>query len=407
MAMGRYDIPMFLADKPDLLSRPPMALVIGALESVRSNFGCRELFGCLKTGLTGLAWDEIDRLENYAITWKIHGAAWERDWVEHPDGYGIPVDEAAQMQLDELNELRARAIAPFAALRERLKGEQPSAECVRALYDFLLAVDAPRRMEERAAEHDAAGRLQLADEYRQLWEILVSAMEQFAWVRGDMPLTLDRFAQLFRLVLSGYSVGSIPVSLDRVSCGNIERVCGENVKYVILLGVNDGLIPKDTSSASLISDSERDRLDALGVELKASGEERLLMEQETLYRALACPCEELLLSWHASDASGGETRPSYFVGTVRGLLPNVPFTTHRTETVRDRLQAERPAVELACAYLSGDRTPAVSAAYSFYKNDERVLAAAGQRRTRGPLTKTEDHRGSVRPKAQSDRLARG
>lgn len=297
MAMGRYDIPMFLADKPDLLSRPPMALVIGALESVRSNFGCRELFGCLKTGLTGLAWDEIDRLENYAITWKIHGAAWERDWVEHPDGYGIPVDEAAQAQLDELNELRARAIAPFAALRERLKGEQPSAECVRALYDFLLAVDAPRRMEERAAEHDAAGRLQLADEYRQLWEILVSAMEQFAWVRGDMPLTLDRFAQLFRLVLSGYSVGSIPVSLDRVSCGNIERVCGENVKYVILLGVNDGLIPKDTSSASLISDSERDRLDALGVELKASGEERLLMEQETLYRALACPCEELLLSW--------------------------------------------------------------------------------------------------------------
>ena len=98
MAMGRYDIPMFLADKPDLLSRPPMALVIGALESVRSNFGCRELFGCLKTGLTGLAWDEIDRLENYAITWKIHGAAWERDWVEHPDGYGIPVDAAGRAQ---------------------------------------------------------------------------------------------------------------------------------------------------------------------------------------------------------------------------------------------------------------------------------------------------------------------
>ncbi len=386
MAMGRYDIPMFLADKPDLLSRPPMALVIGALESVRSNFGYKELFGCFKTGLTGLSWDEIDRLENYAITWKIHGAAWERDWFEHPDGYGIPVDEAAQAQLDELNELRARAIAPFAALRERLKGEQPSAECVRALYDFLLAVDAPHRMEERAAEHDAAGRMQLADEYRQLWEILVSAMEQFAWVRGDMPLTLDRFAQLFRLVLSGYSVGSIPVSLDRVSCGNIERVCGDNVKYVILLGVNDGLIPKDTSSASLLSDMERDKLDALGVELKASGEERLLMEQETLYRALACPSEELLLSWHASDAGGGETRPSYFIGTVRGLLPNVPFTTHRTETVRDRLQAERPAIELACAYLSGDRTPAVTAAYGFYKNDERVLTAAKQRRTRGPLT---------------------
>ena len=65
----------------------------------------------------------------------------------------------------------------------------------------------------------------------------------------------------------------------------------ENPKYVILLGVNDGLIPKTPSSTSLLSDMDRDKMDALGVELKAYGEERLLMEQETLYRALACPTE--------------------------------------------------------------------------------------------------------------------
>ena len=45
------------------------------------------------------------------------------------------------------------------------------------------------------------------DEYRQLWEILVSAMEQFAWVCGGTPLTAERFAQLFRLVLGEYDVG--------------------------------------------------------------------------------------------------------------------------------------------------------------------------------------------------------
>ncbi len=154
---------------------------------------------------------------------------------------------------------------------------------------------------------------------------------------------------------------------------------------MILLGVNDGLIPKDTSSASLLSDMERDRLDALGVELKASGEERLLMEQETLYRALACPCEELLLSWHASDASGGETRPSYFVGTVRGLLPNVPFTTHRTETVRDRLQAERPAVELRA---------------------RRISRATAHRRSRRPIPFIRMTSGCVRRKDSAARAVR-
>ena len=87
-----------------------------------------------------------------------------------------------------------------------------------------------------------------------------------------------------------------------------------------------------------------------------------------------------------SDAAGGETRPSYFVGVVRGLLPDVLFSTHQTETAQDRLQAERPAVEMACAYLSGDRTAAVRAAYGFYRDDERVHHAAQQRRGRGPLT---------------------
>lgn len=385
MAMARYDVPVFLAEKPDLLSRPPMALVTGALDAAQSYFKYEDLFGCLKTGLTSLTRDEVDRLENYVLTWNIRGGAWERDWTEHPDGYGLPFDDRSRAELAGLNELRARAIAPFSALREALKGENPASGCVHALYGFLLAVDTPGRMSARAAAHEAAGRLQLADEYRQLWEILVSAMEQFAWVCGDTPLTAERFAQLFRLVLGEYDVGTIPVSLDRVTCGNIERACLENAKYVILLGVNDGLVPKAPSSTSLLSDMDRDKLDALGVELKASGAERLLMEQETLYRALACPTDELLLSWHLTDASGGETRPSYFIGTVQDLLPGVPFSAHQTETVRDRLQAERPAVELACAYLSGDRTAAVRAAYDYYRDDERVHNAAAQRRGRGPL----------------------
>ena len=366
MAMARYDVPVFLAEKPDLLSRPPMALVTGALDAAQSYFKYEDLFGCLKTGLTSLTRDEVDKLENYALTWNIRGGAWERDWTEHPDGYGLPFDDRSRAQLTELNELRAKAIAPFSALREALKRENPAADCVRALYVFLLAVDAPGRMSERAAAHEAAGRLQLADEYRQLWEILVSAMEQFAWVCGDMPLTAERFAQLFRLVLGEYDVGTIPVSLDRVTCGNIERACLENAKYVILLGVNDGQIPKAPSSTSLLSDMDRDK-------------------QETLYRALACPTDELLLSWHLTDASGGESRPSYFVGTVQDLLPGVPVSAHQTETVRDRLQAERPAVELACAYLSGDRTAAVRAAYDYYKDDDRIQNAAAQKRGRGPL----------------------
>lgn len=68
----------------------------------------------------------MDKLENYVLTWNIRGGAWERDWTEHPGRLRPAVwTTGSRAQLTALNELRARAIAPFSALREALKGENP------------------------------------------------------------------------------------------------------------------------------------------------------------------------------------------------------------------------------------------------------------------------------------------
>ncbi len=387
MAASRYEVPVFLAEKPDLLSRPPITLVTAALDAVYKNFRYEELFSCFKTGLTHMGPREADKLENYVLTWKIRGGAWLSEWTENPEGYGAKTSDSSIKQLKELNMLREKAILPFAELKEKLKGENPASDCVKALYDFLVGIKAPERLLGRALRHEDAGRLQLADEYRQLWDILVSAMEQFAWVCGDSPLNAERFAKLFKLVLSEYDVGTIPVSLDSVNCGDIERVCGTPAKYLVLLGVNDGVIPLAPSPKPMLTEMDRDKLDALGIELTAHGEERLLMEQEVLYRAISCPTEELLISWHENDAAGKETSPSFYVNIVRNLLPDAPLLSHTTESAKDKLEAERPAIELACSRLSGDRSEQARTAYEYFKNDNRVLNAASGRRKRGPLEK--------------------
>ncbi len=389
MAMSRYEVPVFLAEKPDLLSRPPIALVTGALEAVYTNFRYEELFSCFKTGLTHMRLNDIDKLENYVLTWKIRGNAWLNEWTENPDGYGVKFTDATVKQLEELNILRETAIAPFVALKEKLKGENPASECVKALYDFLVGTGVPDRLSGRAYKHEQEGRLQLANEYRQLWEILVSAMEQFAWVCGKADLTAEQFTKMFKLLLSEYDVGTIPVSLDRVRCGDIERVCGSHVKYLILLGVNDGLIPLAPSPRPMLTDSDRDKLEALGIELASHGEERLLMEQEVLYRAVSCPTRELSLSWHENDSSGKETGQSFFISIVKSLLPDVPLKTHITESALDKLESDRTAVELACSWLSGYHSAAADTAYEYYKTDKRVLNAASGKRDRGPLESGE------------------
>lgn len=383
MAMAHYDVPIYLSAKSDLLQKPPLALVTGALNAVTGGLRAEDVLGCLKTGLCALAPDEIDRLENYAYTWGARGAAWERAWTAHPDGFGLAFDDAARAALAELNELRARMIAPFTALRAALKAAETAGGCVRALYDFLEAEGVPDAVAARAGAHEAAGRLQLADEYRQLWEIVVGALEEVVWVCGDAPLSAARFAELLPLVLGEYDVGTIPVSLDRVTCGEIGRVCAQPVKYLIVLGCNDGVLPKAPAPAAVLTEQDRLTLDNVGVHLQAFGAERMLMEQETIYKALACPTECLLLSCHAADAAGKEARPSYLLRQFAARLPGLP--DEAVDPARDCLEAERPARELACTGRES-ADPAARAAYRHYIGDAALRRALDAPRARGPLT---------------------
>ena len=392
MAMARYDVPVFQSTKTDLLTRPPIKLVTGALAVVGNGWRYADVFDCLKTGLCSLEPDEIDRLENYALTWRIRGAtAWQTDFTGHPDGYGQQLDPDAAARLDVLNGLRRRAAEPFTALARGLRAAGNAREFLQALYDFLVRQGTPERMAARAAAYEQAGELQLADEYRQLWEILMSAMEEMAWVCGDAPMEFGRFVTLFPLVLGEYDVGSIPVSLDRVTCGSIDRVCGGGqYRHVIVLGVNDGLLPKAPAGAGILSEGDRLALDGIGLTLSASGAERMLMEQETIYKALACPGESLLLCCHLTDAGGKECRPSYLLGAFQRKLTGLPVDSGSEIADLDRLCADRPAVELACAALSeGVRTPAQQAALQAFAGDERVQRARTVRTGRGPVANRE------------------
>ena len=121
--------------------------------------------------------------------------------------------------LEELNALRRKVIRPLEKLR--LGADRTGRGQTMALYQFLEEIGLPRRLLEREEALRARGEPALAEEYRQLWDILCDAMEQCARILGEVPLEREEYARLFSLVLSQYSVGSIPVSLDRVHAGEM------------------------------------------------------------------------------------------------------------------------------------------------------------------------------------------
>ncbi len=317
-----YDIPVFLSTVTDILEKPVLTLITAALDTVSGGYQSEDLFRYLKTGLTDLTEEERDLLENYAFTWELRGSRWtqQADWTMHPEGYGLPFSEGDTAALAALNACRRKVVEPLERLRKNR--DRTGRGYALALYAFLEEIALPERLEERSGELEQAGERKLAEEYRQLWEILTGALEQCALLLADTPMELEEFAALFKLVLSQYDVGTIPVSLDRVTAGDAARMAHKRAKMLILLGADDGSIPAVVPSPGLLTDAERDVLAEQGLELAPRQIEKLSREMTIVYTTCAVPSQRLLVTWpRGDDRPGEERRPSFMVERLALLYP--------------------------------------------------------------------------------------
>ncbi|MGI5962641.1 MAG: PD-(D/E)XK nuclease family protein [Lawsonibacter sp.] len=341
----RYGVPVFSSVMSDILEKPVLALVTGALEAAAGGYEYEDMFRYLKTGLTDLPEEERDLLENYVLKWDIKGSRWtqEKDWNWHPRGYGFQLEEQDHMQLQRLDQARRRVAAPLERLRKN-KVQTGRGQSI-AMYELLEEIGLPHRLEERVATLQAQGELTLADEYRQLWKILCGGLEQCAALLGDAPMDLEEFSHLFRMVLSQYHVGSIPVSLDRVTAGEMTRQIGHPVKVLVLLGADDHSIPQLETAPGLLTDDDRQLLSSYGLELSRSARELLYREMTTVYLTCVRPTSRLLVSWPTIGAGGEECHPGFLVARLRVLFSDLAISREEELHQRYRLQAPLPALE--------------------------------------------------------------
>ena len=344
----RYGIPVYLSRRSDILEKPVLSLLTGVLSSISNGYEYEDMFRWLKTGLAGLTAEECDLLENYVLKWDIHGQTWLRDedWTENPDGYGAPWNDRRQAVLTQVNQLRRRVREPLERLAAGLKAGETARDYVEALYGFMEELKLETALTERMHAQAEASRMQEAEETAQLWEILCGVLDQFVEILGEEHLEQSEFERLFRLVLTQYSVGTIPVALDQVSVSEITRNDRHTTSYLFLLGANDHVLPDPGQSGGLLNEDDRQALALRGVELAPTGMERMGIELQNLYAALAQPTAGLTVSYPVTDVSGSELRPAFVVERLRKLFPELCVEHERADKAY-RLSAVEPALEMA------------------------------------------------------------
>ena len=344
----RYGVPLYTARRSNILDQNVSALLLGALDAVSGGFEYEDMFAMLKTGLAGLSVEEADTLENYVIKWQIRGNMWLSDggWTGHPEGYGIDWNDAYTAHLAKINALRERVRTPLRGLYDGVHGKNSARDKVKALYAFCTAIRLPEALGRQTEELFRRGETRRAEELAQLWNILCRVMDQFVEILGDCTLDAEEFSHLFRLVLTQYSIGTIPVSLDQVNCSEMTRNDRHAVKCLFILGANDHVLPSVGGQGGILKDEDRMALEAQNIRLSPFGMEQLNLEIQNIYAALAQPTEHLYISYPVSDNQGTELRPSFIIGRVQALCPDVSVEKESTDK-EYRLTASIPALECA------------------------------------------------------------
>ena len=321
----RDGIPAYISRRSDILEKPVMTLLLSAVDAVTGGFEYEDMFRYLKTGMTGVTAAECDLLENYVIRWDIRGNMWLRDvpWTLNPDGYGLDMTEERTVRLEEINRIREKVRGPLSALADGLKQRPAARDKARTLYEFAAAAGVPDALREKADELLSAGQVQLAEEYAQLWQIFCDVLDQFVEILGDTELDGEEFARMLRLVLTQYSVGTIPATLDQVKVSEITRNDRHRVRVLFLLGANDHLLPKIEKDGGVLDSDDRQALAQRDIPLSDATFDALDNELQNIYACLAQPTEQLHISWPVTDVTGAELRPSFVVERVRLLFPRL------------------------------------------------------------------------------------
>lgn len=283
LVFHRFHIPVYRSGMEEILQKSVIATVLSALDAALSGLDQKNTLRYLRSALSPLDPDTCDLLENYAIVWGIRGRKWTDHWINHPDGLGGLWDERAEQQLNRINAARELSITPLQNLQKGFHEAKDLRGQVMTLYQFLEEIQLEQRLSQLAQEMDATGDNRSAQILNQLWEILLSALEQLYDVLGETYWESEHFSRLFRLLLSQYSVGTIPPVLDAVQMGPVTAMRCHEQKHLIILGAEEGKLPGYTGSAGVLTDQERVALREMGVPLTGGAMEGIQAEFAEIY----------------------------------------------------------------------------------------------------------------------------
>ncbi len=322
---AQYQIPFFMDDLRAIGDNHLVEAVVTALEAIQSNYRLDDIIGFVKTGFSPISLSECEDLENYAMEFGIRGKQWDQEFTK--------ISQNSALELVSLNALRVKLITPLAQLKAALKAGQTCQDYTRALYEFLVTIKTPEKIEALVEQLLQEQNYEAMEIYHQIWNILMEVFDQIVETMGSDEVTSEEYLRILKSGFQGYQLGIIPPYRDYVSITDLRRSRSSAFEVLIVFGLNEGKIPGSGSEPNLFSDLERQILGAHQIRLQNNRSFQMDQERFLVYDLLTKPQSRLVLHWALADLEGNSQQPSILVSQILGIFPTIEIVSTLTDGV--------------------------------------------------------------------------
>ncbi len=300
----RWDIPAFADRKRKVLHQPVVSFLLSFLDVLAAGWSEDGIIGMIKSGLPGFSDDDEAMLENYVKTFRIRGSRWQKPFDRNTGDY---TDE----EMARLEEMRSFLVSVCDRAKDSIGRRNTAKEKVRGLAAFLQEdFGITERIGALVERQQEMGLSEGAAETAQIWNAICGIFEQIIQVIGEEKISNGLLREMIMAGLESLEIGLVPVSRDSVIIGTLQRSRPGNIRALVVVGANAGLLPMDMSDEGLLSRREKEQLERM--QLDFAGRERItqMEEQLAIYRMFSLPEDQLYVSFSQSDGEGAMLRPS-------------------------------------------------------------------------------------------------
>ena len=329
-AFNNRRIPYFMDNKRSLIRNPFVNIIRSILQIADDNFSYESVFSYLKNDMSVLTMDEADIFENYVLGCGIKGINAYREPFKKRYR-GLSDEEFGQCEA-----IRVKFMDSVGGFFENDLKNMTVKELSDAVRLFIEEQGLEGMLLDKCQEFGELEEHSLAAEYSQTFKLVSELFDKLDSLLGQEKLTLKEYRRLLDDGFDEIKVGIIPMVMDQIVVGDIQRTRLNHIKVLFVMGVNDGIIPAHSGKPGLLSQNDRSVLKNLNMELSPTVREQGFIQKFYLYLNLTKPSDKLIMTYSLSASDGTALRPSYLIGNIRELFTDCKVRSC-TEELKNRV----------------------------------------------------------------------